>query len=444
MMNRDCLIFLAILNLKINYLSMKNIGYVFIFFIFILFVMCKNIVRKPDSTIELKPNTFPIAINVAEALSNEETPLLSNFSDEVSYIKLKTPPGIFVRFVRDVQISRDKIYIDDISNVMVFDMEGNFIKQIGRQGRGPDEYIHLRSFFVDEMDEDIIFYTGNSGNVLRFNSSGKVTEKLFSYDYADNMYSLNNILVFSGLMSFTTRNMPDNIFQFSTTNMQGHKIDSVTLPLYSINNWRERSAFFPGNFLSIPYNEFLLLYGYGEDTIFQTTKSGKIEPRYLLNFGKYSFPFEERYVRSSFDNRTNYIMAISSPFETSNNLWMKCALHKKAFILRYDKQKRKAFIFFYKGEKEIDFVKGRSSLEELGIVNDMDGGPDFFPKWSVKYDSTQLLISDIKAFNFKTEIAQEHFENREIKFPDKKAKLLELVNNLEEKDDYVLMIVKLK
>ena len=85
-----------------------------------------------------------------------------------------------------------------------------------------------------------------------------------------------------------------------------------------------------------------------------------------------------------------------------------------------------------------------NSLDALGLVNDIDWGPGFFPEWSVYNDSTQLFISAHEAFYLKKELTTEYFENRKIKFPDKKIKLQELLGSLEEKDDYILMIVKLK
>lgn len=425
---------------------MKNAAFIFLFFI--LFVSCKNMARKPDLLVGTKKEIFPARINVEEARLNQEIPLLSNFSENVSYIKLKTPPNIFIRVIRDIQISKDHIFIQEglSQKVMVFDMEGNFIKQIGRIGRGPNEYIKLRSFCFDRNNEDLFFYTGNSGDIFKYNSNGELIDKLFRFPFADYMYSLNNILVFSGI-SGPTKGMLDGITQFATTNMQGQIIDSIPLPIYSIDNWRKKLLWFAGNFPSTKFNGILLLYGVGEDTIFQATESGKIEPRYFLDFGKYNNPIEIRYVAGSPEMRNKrnfYITAISPPIETFNNLWWKFALQKKAFLLRYDKTKQKAFTFFYKGEKEIDLATGRNSLDELGIVNDIDGGPDFFPEWSIYDDSTQLFISAKEVFDLKKDLTPEYFANREIKFPDKKAKLLELVNNLEEKDDYVLMVVKLK
>jgi hypothetical protein len=431
---------------KLNCFNMKNTAFISLFFV--LLVSCKNMAQKPGSTAEIKKETFPITIKVDEARSNLEIPLLSNFSDDVTYIKLKPPPTIIIKDIRDVQISKGNIFIHEglSQKVIVFDKDGKFIKQIGRIGRGPNEYINLRSFCFDKNNEDLFFYTGNSGYVFKFKPNGELIEKLFRFPFADQMYFLNNIFIFSGFAG-PTKGMPDGITQFATTDRLGQKIDSVPSPIYSINNWRKKMLWFSGNYSSTIFNGILLLYGWGEDTLYHAIRSGKIESRYFLDFGKYNNPIETRYIAGSPDiqkKRNLYISAISPPFETANNLWWKFALQKEAFLLRYDKIKQKAFTFFYNGEKEIDLARGRNSLNELGLVNDIDGGPDFFPDWSVYDDSTQLFVAAKEAFDLKKELTPEYFKNKEIKFRDKKDKLLELVNNLEEKDDYVLMVVKLK
>ena len=417
-----------------------------IFSVLFLFVSCKNVAQRPGSVTEKQTITFPVTINVKEARTNNEIPLLSDFSDDVSYIKLKTPSNIIVKSIRDIQISKDKFFIHEglSQKVMVFDRDGNFIKQIGRIGRGPNEYINLRSFHVDKNNEDLLLYTGDLGDVFRFNFNGVLLSKLFRVYFDDCMYCLNNILIFSGFEVFDIRNLPDNIAQFATTNMQGQKIDSVLLPIYSIDKWRKKRISFRGNFPSTKFNDILLLYGSGEDTLFHVTGLGNIGPRYIMDFGQYKNPFETRYNLGAPEKLNSYIEAISPPFETTGNLWWKFALNNEAFMLRYDKTKQNAFTFFYKGDKTIDFARGMNSLDELGLVNDIDGGPDFFPEWSVYSDSTQLFISAHEAFDLKKKLTPDYLESRKIKFPDKKVKLLKLVSSLEEKDDYVLMIVKLK
>jgi hypothetical protein len=411
----------------------------------ILLLSCKNIVQHSNSPEEMKKESFPVTIKVDEARSNHEIPLLSSFSDDVNYIKLKTPSNIIIKEIWDVQILKGNFFIlEGLSEtVMVFDKAGNFIKQIGNRGRGPDEYIYLRSFCIDQNNEDLLFYTSPSG-ILRYSSNGKVIGKLFKFPYADNMYSVGKILVFTGFLTFETRNMPDDLTQFATTNQLGQKIDSVAIPFYSISNWRKKGAYFPGNHQSTNFNKSLLLNGSGEDTVFQITQYGKIQPRYVQDFGKFSNPVETRYIPHSQVNLNNCIMAISPIFETVNNVWRKYAFKNEAFLMRYDKTKQEAFTFFYKGEKEIDFTKGKKSLDELGIVNDIDGGLDFFPKWSVYNDTTQFFVSAIEALDFKKELSPEHFKSKDLKFSDKKEELKNFTDNLTEKDDFVLTVVRLK
>jgi hypothetical protein len=258
------------------------------------------------------------------------------------------------------------------------------------------------------------------------------------------MYLMDDKLLFSGFMT-SSINLPENITQFASTDFKGQIIDSKLLPIYSINNWEKKQLFCPGNFKSTKFDEVLLLYGAMEDTIFQVNGSGKIEPRYLLDFGKFGIPIETRYLGRKPAGLINAsITELSSPSETVNNLWWKFAFQKEGFLLRYDKTGQKAYTFFYKGDKEVDPGGGYNSLEELGLVNDIDGGPDFFPEWSAYDDSAQICISAKRAFDLRKELTPQYFKNRDLKFPEKKDSLVDLVNSLEEKDDYVLMIVKLK
>ena len=142
---------------------------------------------------------------------------------------------------------------------MDLEMEGKFIRQIGRKGKWPNEYINLRSFCFDKNNEDLLFYTGDFGNIFKFNSNGEFIEKLFRLPYADQFYSLNNILVFSGFGIQNIRKMPDDITQFATTNRLGQKIDWVPLLIYSLNKWRAKKVYNPGNFPSTKFSDVLLL-----------------------------------------------------------------------------------------------------------------------------------------------------------------------------------------
>jgi len=407
----------------------------------VLLFSCNNSTEQADTIIEKPELVFPVTINVDEARSKQEIPLLSNFSDDVRYIKLKTPPNTFIRRIDDVQIHKGKIFIlENLSKVMVFDIEGNFIGQIGKTGRGPSEYIFLFSFAYDENSDDLLFYA-ESKYVSRYDSNGDFIEKLFRFQTTDFMYLFNNKFVFTGSAVQGKGSQLGGMIKIGVTDKTGDTIDLAFLTLYQSRNWEENFFYFTDNYPATRFNGNLLLYWPQEDTIFQVNASGKIESRYLFDFGRYNFPVENRYTNVSKETRNLYVNPNSSPFETPNNLWCKFTLRNEAFILRYDKIKKEAFTFYYKGEKEVNF---NTRIEELGLINDIDGGADFFPQWSVYDDSTQLFIAAKSVFNMKSELTQEYFINREIKFPDKKDSLVKLVNSFDDTDDYVLMLVKLK
>ncbi len=419
---------------------------IIIFFSFLY--SCTNTTEKVQPIFEKPELVFPVTIDIDGAKNNQETMFLSDYTDEISYVKLKTPDGFFIKVIRDIQFANDRIYVFEgiINKVAVFDMDGNYIQTIGRVGRGPNEYIALNSFYVDEINGGLLFYT-SSGDIFRFSSDGVLIEKLFTLRYANEMYCLNNNLIFTGFMS-SNRNMPDSIMKITVTDIKGDKIDSIPSPFYSIKNWREKNLFFPGHFGAVKYDGVLLSNEPCTDTILQISEGGEISPRYIFDTGGNSFPFEWRYTSKDEEikrKRNDIIFITSSAFETENNLFLKFAFKREAFIYRLDKTTLKGSTFFYSGDAQIDMSRGDTGYpDEFGLVNNIDGGLDFFPQWSVYSDSTQLFISAKDAYEMKQTLTSEYLANREAIAPEKKAALIELVYNLEEKDDFVLMIVNLK
>lgn len=409
---------------------------------------CTNTTEKVQPIFEKPELVFPVTIDIDGARNNQETMFLSDYTDEISYVKLKLPSGLFLKLIRDVQIANDSIYVFEgtINKIIVFDIDGNYIKTIGRIGRGPNEYISLRSFYVDQSDRYLLLYT-SSGDILRFTPDGVLVKKLFNLRYANEMYFLNHYLIFTGF-SGSNMNMPDSIMKITVTDLNRTKIDSIPSPFYSIKNWRVKNLWFPGHFAASRYNGVLLSNEPCTDTILQISEGGEISPRYIFDTGGNSFPFEWRYTSKDEEikrKRNDIIYITSSPFETENNLFLKFAFQREAFIYRFDKTTLKGSTFFYSGDAQIDMSRGDTGYpDEFGLVNNIDGGLDFFPQWSVYSDSTQLFISAKDAYEMKQTLTTEYFTNREAISPDMKTELIELVKNLEEKDDFVLMIVNLK
>lgn len=86
------------------------------------------------------------------------------------YIKLETNENCIIGGVGKT-ISTDKyIFISDYrqDKLMVFDHRGKFVGNVGRKGKGPEEYIYLGSFSIDEYNSHVIISDPNTKKVLRY------------------------------------------------------------------------------------------------------------------------------------------------------------------------------------------------------------------------------------------------------------------------------------
>ena len=76
-----------------------------------------------------------------------------------------------------------------------------------------------------------------------------------------------------------------------------------------------------------------------------------------------------------------------------------------------------------------------------GLINDLDGGLSFWPKY---YTSENELVAVWQPYEMKEYLKEEYFAAHEIKSPEAHLKLKELLRKLDEEDNPVMVIGKLK
>jgi hypothetical protein len=127
----------SILPLIINYYMMnyfKNL-------LFLLILVSLSCTKKSGTNQNF---TFQPKVNV---ISNELK--FNDLIEDYKYIKLETNENCLIGEVRQFQIYKSNIYIlTDVVNC--FDPEGKFLFSINRKGRGPDEFIQIHNFSIDE------------------------------------------------------------------------------------------------------------------------------------------------------------------------------------------------------------------------------------------------------------------------------------------------------
>lgn len=103
--------------------------------------------RNSLSSEELDGN-FPYYINLPK--NGKDTLKASYFADTVEYVRFKMPEGVFVKSLvqHRVRVLDSIILINNRDALLMFSRNGDFIRQIGRHGRGPGEYIFILNFEV--------------------------------------------------------------------------------------------------------------------------------------------------------------------------------------------------------------------------------------------------------------------------------------------------------
>ena len=161
------------------------------------------------------------------------------------------------------------------------------------------------------------------------------------------------------------------------------------------------------------------------DTIF-SFDNGTFIPKYIFKQGdaKYTPDLRAEYIFKNGDN----VIVQKNAFESKNYLFYQYRLKNRDNCFIQNKSNGTQYL--------ID--------NGAGLINDLDNGPNFKIQNTVTVDGIEYLISWVNAFELKAQAASNEFKNSTPKYPDKKKELEKLANSLNENDNPVLMLVKLK
>ena len=166
------------------------------------------------------------------------------------------------------------------------------------------------------------------------------------------------------------------------------------------------------------------------DTVF-LFKNRQFIPQFVLDHGGKTISVE---ARSQFDTEEKFSLTLGPKYSVELNVWRFGVYVISDFM--YDKK-----LFIYAS----DFNKNTEHLANLrpGIINDIDGGARLWFN-TIYYYNDHTILSWADASELIIHVQSEEFKNSIPKYPEKKKELEKLANSLDENDNPVLMLVKLK
>jgi hypothetical protein len=139
----------------------------------------------------------------------------NNYFDSCRVVKLETNDSCLISEISSLEVYKEWIIISDRASlkVLLFNGNGEFIRQIGSVGRGPSEYLSISTFFVDQKRG-------------RINIIDPMLQAIVSYDL-------------DGTFRDKTRCDNRNIAYLR----EAFLTDDATLFCYSGTNWEENSIY---------------------------------------------------------------------------------------------------------------------------------------------------------------------------------------------------------
>ena len=344
-----------------------------------------------------KDNRY-VYVDFSQCLSNERPMKLSEIADTVEYLELKTPGDLIITRISEVIPIEDCWLVRSREGVVLFTGQGEFIRQIGRRGQGPGEYLQLRGLDYDPVRQEILIV--DSQQILFYDLEGNYKRNIkIREDYFYNIARADTVLWTTGLGIHLEKH---ECYAF---NQNGDTLAAFPNPYYGIQVKNTDGVYFSHSRLD---KEF---YRFGEelylknrpsyDTVFHLCGKQRI-PHIIFEMGKYKLPveYETWYCNADYERYASDYWGVSSVAEDERFLFL---LSKRRYSTQPDSYdyipEDWRYIVFDKEKGEGFSVK---EGKQQWITDDILGGPSFWPRivtdqYYIQTIEWYEILQDVKA-----------------------------------------------
>jgi len=272
---------------------------------------------------EIIKNTFPESI-----IKNKKYIPLDNSNDDILFSEIDK-----------IKIADSSIYILDekLRKLIVFDSSGVGKGKVGRMGQGPEEYIRITDFDVNNAG-DIYFIDGTSDKLFVFDKNLHFVSVQKMHFEADIIHCLPNNKLLFGLSSWNKGENENK--KIAITNVKLETEESfLQYDEYKDDNYWISNYFFIDVENSILYNKPI------DNFVYQFSETGALEKAYYFDFGKKNVPDEDKKDIDGNSEKYKYYCCLKN-FTIINNEYilgtLRDELKTKTFII--DRKNKKLYI----------------------------------------------------------------------------------------------------
>ncbi|MDR2533981.1 MAG: 6-bladed beta-propeller [Tannerellaceae bacterium] len=425
-----------------------------------LFVSCSEIKVEKHAV-----DNF--CINVIDSLNNTTDQfLLSSIAEKIEIVPLEMNEKYLYRKINNITVESNDIFLNGTGHVLRYSKEGKLLNPIGMQGLGPKEHLYAKGVGVDDTSRIVYVLSGINPYIKTYTYEGRFvkatrvapdgsfisgtdhavrngTNHNRTYAFINNRHFIRRMLpIWDGssdnwlIQSLDTsgrkiRSFYDPVNRGKEKEILSHSADGTNLiPAY----WTESSPA-----LNCYGDNMNILYE-GNDTLYKyNVENNVLTRRHILLCGQRPGFTELR----KMNKETEYFryLMIVEVWETKDYMFFVGEKDRDSYLIRVSKEDGSIKTIKQKGEIKASQIMGiryRSS-DYPHFTNDLSGGLPFIPV----YQNKKYWI-DIRQPEQLLDMNLEELKNTDVVFPEKRDKLIKVIENLKEDDDPVLIIITLK
>jgi len=387
-----------------------------------------------------KPATENLrVIDVAGGVGKSRLVNLSEIADTIEYIPLETTPKSLLAHPPSDRILYEKniLYFTQKKGfIKIFDSKGKYVSTFNRLGRGPQEYEQLDIIQIDNTSGNIIIKSINK--VVEYFPNGEFIRNIFlpAPDKIDNIY-IRNFLKLGDSYFFSGSAISTNsviITDSSLNVIKKLKYPPEEMDLVIKNKNSPPAFIYPYIY---PYNDKIRLINGNNKYILSIDKNLSVDTVFIIDYGKFNV---SDYRGSIYLPKLPYLWRYHFVFESDNYLFMRFhlgSLSDKPYKMHRNRKgsihqwiDHNACALFNKETEEFTFLD-QPEIDQIGFVDDIEGGPAIWPMY---VSADNYMISYISVDEF-IAYAESHKVSEKFK---------KIAAGLKETDNYVFVRVKLK
>jgi hypothetical protein len=379
--------------------------YAIFFLVLFLFVECTN---KSSGKQDLE------TIDLYQAFENKKIIYLSQFVENAEYIPLEMTANSVVARPDFSFVTDNYIIVKNVLPLLIllFDRHtGKFIKRVGREGRGPDEYGLIPNDDFYNSDNNVIYAEDIRGKeLLIFNLDGRKIGSIIFPGWEEPLVKSGFLRAYYGsyLDSVTFACYMENDTGIEKKKLILYTNDSILRIFPNYLRWGDGTGKIglgrtPSSTNFIRWDNNLYFKEIFNDTLFKVTKNALI-PRLEFKADKRSYPYRlQGELFQSRDAVDDYFL-IRDIDENARHIFFQLSFKKKSYTGFYDKQAKTTSI--------CDSLEGIRTL----LIDDIN---NFISIKPLRFTKNNDMVAVLKAEDIKKWMDKnpEKAESLHAKFP---------------------------